>query len=61
MDNLQVFLDSLLGYLVGMAFVEAILKPAIVRWTKKALKKTDESLSDALPDWLWSENETESD
>jgi len=59
MDNLQVFFDSLLGYLVGMAFVEAILKPAIVRWTKKALKKTDESMNDLLPNWMW--DETESD
>jgi len=59
MDNLQVFFDSLLGYLVGMAFVEAILKPAIVRWTKKALKKTDESLSDVLPDWLYEEKTTD--
>jgi len=59
MDNLQVFFDSLLGYLVGMAFVEAILKPAIVRLTKKALKKTDESMNDLLPNWMW--DETESD
>jgi endo-1,4-beta-D-glucanase Y len=59
MDNLQVFFDSLLGYLVGMAFIEAILKPAIVRWTKKALKKTDESMNDLLPNWMW--DETESD
>ena len=54
-----MFVDSLLGYLVGMAFVEAILKPAIVRWTKKALKKTDESLSDVLPDWLYEEKTTD--
>jgi len=59
MDNLQVFVDSLLGYLVGMAFVEAILKPTIVRLTKKALKKTDESMNDLLPNWMWDETETD--
>jgi uncharacterized membrane protein len=59
MTDLHQIFDSLIGYLVGMAFVEAILKPAIVRMTKKALKKTDESMNDLLPNWMW--DETESD
>jgi len=53
MEDLRQILDSLVGYLVGMAFVETILKPLVVRMTKKTLKNVDESLNDVVPDWLW--------
>jgi len=59
MTDLHQIFDSLIGYLVGMAFVEAILKPTIVRMTKKTLKNVDESMNDFLPNWMW--DETESD
>lgn len=52
MEDLRQILDSLMGYLVGMAFVETILKPWIVRLSKMALKNVDEKI-DVVPDWLW--------
>lgn len=60
MTDLNVFFDSLAGYLVGMAFVEVILKPLIVRMGKSALKAADQasSLPDwVIPDYLWSDED----
>ena len=39
-----------------MAFVETILKPLVVRTTKKTLKSVDESLNDVVPDWIWEDD-----
>jgi len=50
--------DSLVGYLVGMAMVETIVKPAVVRFSKKTLKSVDESSSVpdwVIPDWVYDE------
>jgi hypothetical protein len=53
MADLHVVFDSLIGYLVGMALVETILKPSLVRMTQKTLKSVDESMNDVIPDWIW--------
>ena len=58
MENLQVMFDSLVGYLVGMAIVEVVVKPLVVRVGKKTLQKIDESspaASVVIPDWLFEE------
>jgi len=59
MTDLHQIFDSLIGYLVGMAFVETILKPLIVRMTKKTLKNVDESMNGVVPDWLYEEKTTD--
>ena len=59
MTDLHQIFDSLIGYLVGMAFVETILKPLIVRMTKKTLKNVDESMNGVVPDWLYEERTTD--
>lgn len=64
MENLQLMVDSAAGYLVAMALVETIVKPAVVRLTKKTLKSIDESSSVpdfVVPDWLYEEQEPGSD
>ena len=56
--------DSLVGYLVGMTFVEVILKPLLVRFGMKTLKSIDESSSVpdfVIPDWLYDELPSERD
>ena len=63
MENLQLMVDSAAGYLVAMALVETIIKPAVVRLTKKTLKSIDESSSVpdfVVPDWLYEEESSES-
>ena len=58
MTDLHVAFDSLVGYLVGMAMVETIIKPVVIRFSKKALKSVDESPSVpdfVVPDWLYDE------
>ena len=58
MENLQVMIDSAAGYLVAMALVETVVKPVVVRLTKKTLKSIDESPSVpdvVIPDWLYEE------
>ena len=50
MADLHVAFDSLVGYLVGMALVETIVKPAVVRFTKSSLKAVDRDAS--VPDWV---------
>ena len=61
MADLHVVFDSLIGYLVGMALVETVLKPFLTRTTRKVLKSVDESVNDALPDWLYLPSEKEYD
>jgi len=58
MTDLHQIFDSLVGYLIGMAFIEAILKPTIVRLTKKTVKTIDEQVG-VLPDWLYEEKTTD--
>jgi len=58
MSDLHFMFDSLVGYLVGMTFVEVILKPLLVRFGMKTLKSIDESSSVpdfVIPDWLYDE------
>ena len=50
--------DSLVGYLAGMALVEVVVKPVVVKIGKKTLKKIDGSSKAAsvvVPDWLFEE------
>jgi hypothetical protein len=58
MTDLHVAFDSLIGYLVGMALVETVIKPSVVRIAKMFLKKIDESSSVpdfVIPDWIYDE------
>ena len=50
MTDLHQIFDSLVGYLVGMTFVEVILKPLLVRSGKKLIRAADQD--PALPDWV---------
>ena len=50
MENLQVMFDSFVGYLVGMTFVEVILKPVLVRNGMKLIRAVDRDAS--VPDWV---------
>ena len=50
--------DAFIGYLVGMALVEVIVKPTIVRFSKKALSSLDDRVS-WVPDYLHEEEEQE--
>ena len=50
MADLHVAFDSLVGYLVGMALVETVVKPAVVRFTKSSLRAVDRDAS--VPDWV---------
>ena len=64
MSDLHFMFDSLVGYLVGMTFVEVILKPLLVRFGMKTLKSIDESSSVpdfVIPDWLYDELPSERD
>jgi len=58
MTDLHVAFDSLVGYLVGMAMVETIIKPLVVVFSKKTLKVVDRAASVpnwVIPDWLYDE------
>ena len=55
MDNLQMFIDSLAGYLVGTTIVEVVIKPSLIRFGKKTLKNVDEQVG-VVPDWMWSDS-----
>ena len=58
MADLHQMFDSLIGYLVGMALVEVVVKPLVVKIGKKTLKSVDESAAVpdlVLPDWLYEE------
>ena len=55
MSDLNAMFDAFVGYLVGMALVEVIVKPTIVRFSKKALSSLDDHV-DVVPDWLHSDD-----
>ena len=50
MADLHAVLDSLIAYLIGMTFVEVILKPLLVRNGQKLIREVDQDPS--LPDWV---------
>ena len=50
MEDLHAIADSLIAYLVGMTFVEVILKPLLVRNGMKLIRGADQASS--LPDWV---------
>jgi hypothetical protein len=56
MSDLNMMFDAFIGYLVGMALVEVIVKPTIVRFSKKALSSLDDRVS-WVPDFLHGEEE----
>ena len=58
MSDLNMMFDAFVGYLVGMALVEVIVKPTIVRFSKKALGELDDRVS-WVPNWLHSDEEWE--
>ena len=56
MEDLHQIFDSTVGFLIGMTFVEVILKPLLVKFGKKALKTANESSEQAdslIPDFLF--------
>ena len=59
MGDLHAVFDSLVGYLVGMALIETVIKPALVKLTRKGLKEADKHTNDLIPDWLYEEEEVE--
>jgi hypothetical protein len=62
MEDLHAVLDSLVAYLIGMTFVEVILKPFLVRNGMKLIREVDQdpSLPDwVIPDFLWEPLEQE--
>jgi hypothetical protein len=56
MSDLNMMFDAFIGYLVGMALVEVIVKPTIVRFSKKALGELDDRVS-WVPDYLHEEEQ----
>jgi len=56
MGDLQLMFDAFVGYLVGMALVEVIVKPTIVRFSKKGLAWLDGHV-EVLPDYLHEEEQ----
>ena len=50
MADLHVVFDSLVAYLIGMTFVEVILKPLLVRNGQKLIRAVDRDAS--VPDWV---------
>ena len=50
MEDLHAVLDSLIAYLIGMTFVEVILKPLLVRNGMKLIRAVDQDSS--LPGWV---------
>ena len=62
MEDLHQIFDSLVGYLVGMTFVEVILKPLLVRNGQKLIRAVDRDASVpgwVIPDFLHSELNSE--
>jgi len=55
MSDLHQIVDSMLGAFIALSFSEVVVKPLAIRIGKILLKKTDDALGDALPDWLHSE------
>ena len=58
MSDLNAMFDAFVGYLAGMALVEVIVKPTIIRLSKKALGELDDRVS-WVPDFLHEEEEWE--
>ena len=56
MSDLHAMFDALAGYLVGMTLVEVVVKPTIVRFSKKALGELDDRVS-WVPDFLHEEEQ----
>ena len=56
MSDLNMMFDAFIGYLVGMALVEVIVKPTVVRFSKKALGELDDRVS-WVPDFLHEDEE----
>jgi hypothetical protein len=54
MSDLNMMFDAFIGYLVGMALVEVVVKPTVVRFSKKALSSLDDRVS-WVPDYLHEE------
>jgi hypothetical protein len=42
----------IINMIVGMAITEAVLKPIVVRYTRKFLKWLDRAPLEWIPDWL---------
>ena len=55
MTDLHQIFDSLVGYLVGMTFIEVVVKPSLVRFGKKSLSSLDDHV-DVVPDWLYEDS-----
>ena len=56
MSDLNMMFDAFVGYLVGMALVEVIVKPTVVRFSKKGLAWLD-GLFSWVPDFLHEEEQ----
>ena len=56
MSDLNMVFDAFVGYLFGMALVEVIVKPTIIKFSKKALSSLDDRVS-WVPDYLHEEDE----
>jgi hypothetical protein len=54
MSDLNMMFDAFIGYLVGMALVEVVVKPTVVRFSRKALSSLDDRVS-WVPDYLHEE------
>ena len=50
MEDLHAVADSLIAYLIGMTFVEVVLKPLLVRNGQKLIRAVDRDAS--VPDWV---------
>lgn len=50
---------SFAGYLAGMAMVEVVIKPTVVRISKQFLRVADRAVS-WIPDWMYSELDQDS-
>ena len=56
MSDLNVIFDAFVGYLVGMALVEVVVKPTVVKFSKKGLAWLD-GLVFWVPDYLHEEKQ----
>ena len=56
MSDLNMMFDAFIGYLVGMALVEVVVKPTVVRFSKKALSSLDDRVS-WVPNYLHEEEQ----
>lgn len=56
MSDLNMIFDAFVGYLVGMALVEVVVKPTVVKFSKKGLAWLD-GLVFWVPDYLHEEEQ----